>query len=128
MKREMILGVLTLANLGLLVGIGLTQALPAAAQGVSGTLRGTAFELVDSQGRIRASIGIQPAANGVSETVLFRLINASGQPSVKIGASESGAGLSFVGGDDESFVILEAEGPEAQLKLAEGDREQLVAP
>ena len=47
--------------------------------------------------------------------MLFRLINADGQPSVKIGVRRDGAGLSFVGGDDESYVILEADGADALL-------------
>ena len=133
MKREAILGVLTAINLALLLAIGVGQVLPATAQGTAqGTpdkLRGTGLEIVDSAGRVRASIGIQPAVEGTTETVLFRLIHPNGQPSVKIGASLTGAGLSFVGGDDASYIILEAEGPETQLRLVEQDgREQVLAP
>lgn len=129
MKREAILGVLTGIDLVLLLGIGVTQVLPAIAQATPGPLRGNGLEIVDSGGRVRASIGIQPAAEGGSETVLFRLIDPNGQPSVKIGASLTGAGLSFVGGDDASYIILEAEGPETQLRLVEQDgREQVLAP
>jgi len=41
----------------------------------------------------------------------------------------TGAGLSFVGGDDESYIILEADGPESRLKMVEqGGREHLVSP
>ncbi|CCV11064.1 hypothetical protein MESS4_270071 [Mesorhizobium sp. STM 4661] len=37
--------------------------------------------------------------------------------------------MSFVGGDDKSYIILEAEGSESQLKMVEPDgREKLVAP
>jgi hypothetical protein len=129
MRREVILGALTATNLVLLLGIGLAQALPVAAQAPVGILRGSAFELVDPQGRVRASLSIQPAAAGVSETVLLRLIQPNGQPSVKISTSRTGAGLSFVGGDDESYVILEAEGPESRLRMVEkGGRERLVSP
>ncbi|OEO31735.1 hypothetical protein VW23_014890 [Devosia insulae DS-56] len=129
MKREAILGVLTGINLVLLLGIGVTQVLPAIAQGTPGPLRGNGLEIIDGAGRVRASIGIQPAAEGASETVLFRLIHPNGQPSVKIGASLTGAGLSFVGGDDASYIILEAEGPETQLRLVEQEgREQVLAP
>jgi hypothetical protein len=37
--------------------------------------------------------------------------------------------LSFVGGDDVSYIILEADGPETRLKMVgpEG-REKLIAP
>lgn len=129
MRREVVLGVLTAANLVLLLGIGLTQVLPAIAQGGMGILRGSAFELVDPRGRVRASLSIQPEVEGASETVLFRLIHPNGQPSVKISASMTGAGLSFVGGDDESYIILEADGPESRLKMVEqGGREHLVSP
>ena len=129
MRREVFLGVLTAANLVLLLGIGLTQILPATAQGGMGILRGSAFELVDPRGRVRASLSIQPEVEGASETVLFRLIHPNGQPSVKISASMTGAGLSFVGGDDESYIILEADGPESRLKMVEQDgREHLVSP
>ncbi|CAN7257896.1 hypothetical protein [Mesorhizobium sp. LjNodule214] len=75
MRREVFLGVLTAANLVLLLGIGLTQILPATAQGGMGILRGSAFELVDPRGRVRASLSIQPEVEGASETVLFRLIH-----------------------------------------------------
>jgi hypothetical protein len=130
MKREMFLGVLTSVNLALLAGIGLTQVvLPATATTTPGILRGSGLEIVDAEGRLRATIGIQPEVEGTTETVLFRLIDPNGQPSVKIAASITGAGLSFVGGDDESYVILEAEGTESQLKLVEqGVREQIIAP
>src|SRR5688572_9614001 len=119
MSREAVLGALTALNLALLLGIGLTQVLPATAGVGTGILRGSAFELVDLQGRVRASLAIQPEVEGSSETVLFRLIEPNGQPSVKISASMTGAGLSFVGGDDESYIILEADGPKAQLRMVE---------
>lgn len=119
MRRDVVLGALTAVNLLLLFGIGLSQVLPAAAQSGAGTVRGSAFELVDAQGRVRASLSIQPAGGGASETVLLRLIQPDGQPAVKIAASASAAGLSFVGGDDESYVILEADGPEARLEVME---------
>ena len=52
----------------------------------------------------------------------LRLCQPNGQPSVKIDTSMTGAGLSFVGGDDESYVILEADGPESR-----NGREHLVS-
>jgi hypothetical protein len=131
MTREGILGALMVANVVLLAGIVLTQILPglATAQGTPGVLRGSGLEIVDAGGRLRASISIQPEVEGASETVLLRLIDRNGQPSVKVAASMTGAGLSFVGGDDESHVILEAEGAESRLKLVEqGGRERLIEP
>jgi hypothetical protein len=129
MKRETILGALTGVNLILLAGIGLTQVLPATAQAGMGVLRGSGLEIVDAEGRLRASISIQPEVEGATETVLLRLIHPNGQPSVKIGASMTGAGLSFVGGDDESYIILEADGAKSLLKMVEqGGRERSIAP
>ncbi|MCC6984106.1 MAG: hypothetical protein IT535_12600 [Bauldia sp.] len=128
MKREAMLGALTALNLVLLLGIGVTQILPATAQDDFGIVRGSAFELVDEAGRVRASLTIQPPAEGASETVLLRLIQPNGQPAAKISASATGAGLSFVGGDDQSYLILEADGPETALRMVEGGGEQLVLP
>jgi hypothetical protein len=72
---------------------------------------------------------VLPAKEGQAETVLFRLITQDGQPSVKIAASAASAGLSFVGGDDESYVILDADGPKTRLKMVEPQgREKLIAP
>lgn len=124
--------VLSAANFVLLIGL-LMQALPVTAQAPAGILRGSGLEIVDGMGRLRATISIQPESSTndetYSETVLFRLINADGQPSVKISASQTGAGLSFVGGDDASYLILEAEGSRTQLKLVELDKpERVVAP
>jgi hypothetical protein len=96
-------------------------------------LRGRGLEIVDAQGRIRASISIMPAsrADTGSETVLLRLITERGRPSVKLGSSERGSGLSLAGptGTSETYVILKAEGTSAQLKMrAEDGREQVVKP
>lgn len=129
MRRETILSALTAINLILLSGIVLTQILPARAQDQPGILRGSGLQIVDGQGRVRSSISVLPAKEGQAETVLFRLITQDGQPSVKIAASTASAGLSFVGGDDESYVILDADGPKTRLKMVEPQgREKLIAP
>jgi hypothetical protein len=110
-------------NLALLLSLLAGQVWPAAAQGSSGVLRGSALEIVDAAGRVRASIGVLPPDAGNSsggETVLLRLIDAAGQPSVKISASGASAGLSFTGGDDLSYVILQADGAKPMLKLSVG--------
>lgn len=129
MRRETILSALTAINLILLSGIVLTQILPVRAQDQPGILRGSGLQIVDGQGRVRSSISVLPAKEGQAETVLFRLITQDGQPSVKIAASTASAGLSFVGGDDESYVILDADGPKTRLKMVEPQgREKLIAP
>lgn len=129
MRREVILGAVTAANLVLFAATALMQILPAKAQDAVGILRGSGLEIVDGEGRLRSSISILPAAAGEAETVLFRLITPNGQPSVKIAASTASAGLSFVGGDDLSYVILDADGAETRLKMVEPEgREKLIAP
>ena len=104
----------------LLLGLGL----PVAAQGELPVLRGSGLQIVDSQGRIRASIGIlsaEAAADGTARaaTVLLRLIDEAGQPSVKIGTDGTMAGISLVGGDDLSYAVLEADGPQSSLRIVE---------
>jgi hypothetical protein len=133
MKIQQVLIALTVINLGLLLFV-LSRVIPPVTAATPPVLRGSALQIVDDQGRVRASIGIQPpstAANGeeFTETVLLRLIDPAGQPSVKIAASVTGAGLSFVGGDDKSYIILQAEGAESTLKMVEPEgRERVIGP
>ena len=60
-------------------------------------LRGSALEIVDSQGRVRASISVEPAVtmNGRTypETVLLRLTDPQNGPIVKLEASAEGSAL-----------------------------------
>src|ERR1700747_3238524 len=101
MKHPRVLAALTVVNL-LLLGFVITLQLgPASADGGTPVLRGRALEIVDDQGRVRASINVLPAgrsANGDAypETVLLRLSTELGRPSVKLGASEPATGLSLV--------------------------------
>lgn len=129
MTREAVLGALTAINLALLAGTGLMQILPARVQDGNSILRGSGLQIVDSAGRVRSSISVLPAEAGEAETVLFRLIAENGQPSVKISTSTVSAGLSFVGGDDASYVILDANGPETRLRMVEPEgREKVISP
>lgn len=83
-------------------------------------LRGRALEIVDDQGRLRASINIH------TDTVVLRLIDPNGRPGAKIAASEQASGLSFVGASDSTQVQLGAQGGAASLKLANHDGRQQV--
>jgi hypothetical protein len=131
--------VLTAVNLGLLMFVlaVLTQIRPiVAAQDVAPVLRGRALQIVDEEGRVRASINVLPGSiqkNGERsrETVLLRLITERGRPSVKIGASEQSAGLALVGptGTKETYVQLGADGTVSSLRLKNEDgREQIIKP
>jgi len=99
-------------------------------------LRGRALEIVDDQGRVRASLNVlpaktQPNGEAYAEMVLLRLITERGRPSVKIGASEQAAGVSLAGPSNtkDTYVILEAKGTASSLRLRNEDgREQIVKP
>ena len=136
MKIQRLSIVLTVINL-LLLAFSLAQFHPTEAQGVAPVLRGRALEIVDKEGRIRASINVHPAGPSVPvpdgkiypETVILRLIDPNGRPSVKLGASEQGSGLGLGGDSDLTYVVLKAEGASSSLKLTNKDgREQLVKP
>ena len=127
---------LTAMNLAL-VTLALGQQLhPGSAHREPPVLRGRALEIVDAQGRVRASISVLPPGESSSgeepaETVLLRLITERGRPSVKIGASEPVSGLSFAGptGTRDTYVILQAKGRASSLRLRNEDgQEQVLAP
>ncbi len=136
MKTARSLVALTLINLVLLVLTVAQQLRPTFAQGEAPVLRSRALEIVDGQGRVRASITVLPSSkspNGEdqAETVLLRLITERGRPSVKIGASESTSGLSFAGptGTKDTYVILQSNATTSSLKLRNEDgREQVLSP
>jgi hypothetical protein len=137
MKMQRLFIALTLINLGLLIFL-LVQLQRVEAESVTPVLRGRALEIVDEQGRVRASIKLHPAdpnfkmpdgKTGYPETVMFRLIDAQGRPEVKLGASEKGGGLGLIGESDSTHVLLKAEGTESSLKLTNQDgRQQVIKP
>ena len=83
MKTQRLVVALTLLNLALLI-VALAQLHPALAQGTATVLRARALEIVDEQGRVRASIRVLPPSaqkNGEvsAESVLLRLITERGR-------------------------------------------------
>jgi hypothetical protein len=135
MKLQRLLISLSVVNALLLV-FSLAQSPTVAAHGNAPVLRGSALEIVDEHGRVRASIAVLPARRQINgelsfETVLLRLITENGRPSVKIGASEESAGLALVGpsGTKDTYVELGARGTTSSLKLKNEDgREELIEP
>jgi hypothetical protein len=133
MKTQRLVVALTLMNLALVI-VALAQLHPALAQGAAPVLRARALEIVDEQGRVRASISVLPASaqkGGEAETVLLRLITERGRPSVKISASEQSAGLALVGptGTKDTYVQLGAWGTASSLRLKNEDGgERVVKP
>ena len=136
MKMQPLLVVLTVVNLALLI-FTLVHVRPTVAVGdVAPVLRGRALQIVDDQGKVRASITVYPASqqsNGQRspETVLLRLITEQGRPSVKISASEQVAGLAFAGpsGTRETDAQLIADGTISLLRLKnESGGERVIEP
>ncbi|HEV8598939.1 MAG TPA: hypothetical protein VGQ69_06235 [Gemmatimonadales bacterium] len=123
---------LTLLNLVLLVLLVLSQASTALGkQPAPPVLRGRALEIVDNQGRIRANILVHgpETVNGVRypESVLFRLIDPTGGPLVKLTAAPNGSALGLSDGlagnggvqlyarDTASFVRIVDKSGRAQM-------------
>ena len=133
MKTQRMLFVLTALNLALLLLTVAQQFRPAFAQTEFSVLRGRGLEIVDAQGRVRASIQVLSPAKSQkgeeeAETVLLRLITERGRPSVKIASSEPASGLSFAGTKD-TYVTLGATGTTSSLKLRnENGREHVITP
>jgi hypothetical protein len=128
MKIQRALVALTVVNLGLMVFL-LAQMRPVEARGEAPVLRGRALEIVDDQGRVRASIQVLPSAKTYPETVILRLIDPNGRPSVKLTASVQGAGLGLGGESDATYAMLGASGAESTLKLTnKAGREQIITP
>jgi len=136
MKTTKLSLALTVVNFVLLIGLlaqssGLTRA-----ESDAPVLRGRALQIVDDQGRVRASIAVLPAGRseaGVAhaETVLFRLITERGRPSIKIGVSEETSGLSVAGptGTQDTYAILQARSETTMLRLrSENGDEKVIAP
>ena len=137
MKAERLLTILTAVNLGLL-GYQLVppRSAGAATADVPAVLRGRALEIVDAQGKIRASLTVIPEDPKVMwkgkpypETVLLRLISPDGRPNVKLGASQMGAALLIGGESNPTYVQVLAEGGESTVKLINKDgAERLIKP
>lgn len=142
MKAQRIFIALTIINLALtmflLFQIRRVDAETAEASGTVSVLRGSSLEIVDDLGRVRASIKIHAGDPkfkmpdgkiGYPETVMFRLIDPNGRPEIKIGASVEGGGVGIVGETDITHALLEAQGPDALLKLTnKAGKQQLIKP
>ena len=140
MKNTHTLSALTVVNLVMLIFVLSHRAAPVQASGPEQVLRGRALEIVDAQGKVRASISINPEgparnADGsrtefgdriFPEAVVFRLIRPDGRPSVKIATTEQGSGLDLSGGIDPTYIVLTSEGGEASLTITNKDRRSQV--
>jgi len=120
-----------------LVIVTLARAAPAVVPDrVTPVVHARSLEIVDAQGRVRASLSVLAAGTSAHgdrspETVLLRLITEQGRPSVKISASEEASGVSLAGPSttNDTYVILEAKGTASSLTLRNEDgRQQVVRP
>lgn len=132
MTRRFAIAVTTL-NLILMLCV-LAQKNPAGAQDVAPVLRGRALEIVDDQGRTRASITVHGATTvdgqRYPEAVVFRMIDPQGRPNVKMDTSAEGAGLGLSWADREGGIALMAKtrkGVYLDVTGADG-RKQTIAP
>jgi len=139
MKTQRTLTALTLLNLAILTLLLLGQNRTVQASSPAPVLRGSGLEIVDPQGKVRASINVVPAGPAIMadgsvakdgrifpETVRFRLIRPDGRPSVKITTSEEGSGLTLGGGIDPTYIVMTADGGDPSLSLTNKDRKQQV--
>jgi hypothetical protein len=129
MKMQRLLITLSGLNLLLLLFL-LGQIRPAAAQDIAPVLRGRALEIVDQQGRVRASI------TSYANIVVFRLQDVNGKPTVKLETHEAGfdggpkgSGLGLLGDSDNTQAYIGTAGSisKVELKDKEGQR-QLITP
>jgi hypothetical protein len=119
MTTQRLLIVLTVINLGLFAFLLAQARVHIGVQGIriwtnidGSVLRGHALEIIDDQGRMRASINLYPAdqVRSYPETTVLRLIDQNGRPSVKLAISERGGGLALASDVEETYVQLSGRG------------------
>jgi hypothetical protein len=133
MTSSRILIVLTCANFLLLTALLIERTKPAfAKQSVLPVLRGSALEIVDTQGRVRATLGVLPPSvvdsKHYPETVLLRLIDPKTGPVVKIGASTDGAGLGLTNGSSRGVQLLAHDSASILRMTDNAGRERVLRP
>ena len=115
--------ILTIINLILLL-IVLIQGRAIADQTTPEVLRGRAFELVDSNGQVRAQFDVEESGE-----VVLRLRDEIGNIRVKLGASEDGSGLTLLNHLTEPGVQILAKDDGTTLTLTEeGGIKQTIEP
>src|SRR5258707_9997861 len=133
MKTQRLLIALTFLNLGLLT-LQLARPRLTFAQEPSPVLRGRALEIVDERGKVRAQLRVfppdpkhrLPSGDPYPETVLLRLIDPNGRPSVKLATDVRGGGLYLGGAEDPTMARLGAQGAGAHFELVNEDRQQKI--
>jgi hypothetical protein len=133
MKNQKFVVALTALNLGLLA-YQVARPRLALAQESAPVLRGRALEIVDERGKVRAQLSVFPPnpkyklQNGdpYPETVLLRLIDPNGRPSVKLAVDVRGGGIYLGGAENPTMARLGCQGAGASLELVNKDRQEKV--
>lgn len=134
MKMQRIAFLLTLINLAIMTFL-LVPFRPARAQqpvqNPSPVLRGRALEIVDSLGKIRASITIEPPVvvdgRRYPQTVLLRLIDDRQKPLVKLGVTGHGSGFSL-SDEFDGGILIHARDTGSYVKITNKGKERILAP
>ena len=132
MKIQRIAFALTVVNIAIMTFL-LTQMRPAYAQeqrqNSPPVLRARALEIVDSLGRVRASITLQPPVEAggkkYTESVLLRLIDSKGKPMVKLDAAEDGAGLMLINQANEG-VLIHGHSDSSYIKITNNGKQRVI--
>ncbi len=132
MAKTRWLMILTILNLSLLAASIIRPLAAGEAAAAAPMLRAQGLDIVDAQGRIRASIHVLPAgparfadgtiqkdAQPMPETVLFRLIRADGRPTVKIATTAQGSAMTLGGGIDPTYIVVDSNGGEPSITLTD---------
>jgi hypothetical protein len=132
MKIQRLGLILTIINLVLLVLLLVQNYSAVVAKENLPVLRGRALEIVDSTGRVRASISVEPAVtmNGRTypETVLLRLTDPKHGPIVKLEASADGSAMGL-SDDAAGGVQLFAKRERTFIRVVDDEgREQIMKP
>ncbi|HEY2972052.1 MAG TPA: hypothetical protein VGJ48_06030 [Pyrinomonadaceae bacterium] len=127
--------ILTTINVMLLVVtlVILARISPVEAKDVPPVLRGRGLEIVDAQGRVRASITVEPPVNlnsrAYPETVLLRLSDPKSRPIVKITATEEGSGIGLSDDVQGGVEVSSTKRKGNFLKVVSREgREQVIKP
>jgi len=133
--RERLMLLVTVVNV-VILGVTMAERRPVEAKSDAlPVLRGSALEIVDTQGRVRASIGVLAAekggnGQGIPETVLLRLMTERGRPAIKISTSEEGSGFMAAGptGTHQTYAKLGSKGATASVVVrSETTSERVLA-
>jgi hypothetical protein len=134
--RERFLMLLTVVNLGVLAFTMADRRVVEASPDVQEVVRTRSLEIVDTQGRVRASLGVMPAekrqdGQSTRDTTLLRLMTDRGRPAIKVSASEDGAGFMAAGatGTQHTYISFGSTGTTASIRMKnESGSEETIAP